>query len=151
MLTQPSGGHIRNTARLPASCWMTPYTTTTWAVVGFSRALRAEAASVGINVTALCPGYVDTKLLDEVVDPTASVRQGQFRTTAKGFQGRLLSPETVAAKGIEGLEQRRAVVVVGWFAHAMHAANRFAPAAMNLGVRVEVAKQRRDARKARRD
>ncbi len=150
MLTQPEGGWILNTASLaglmPAP-WMTPYTTSKWAVVGFSRALRAEAAGRKVVVTALCPGYVDTKLLDEVVDPSASVRQGDFRRTAKGFQGRLLTPAAVAAKGVDGLAAGKAVVVVGWFANVMHRANRFAPAGMNLGVRVEAAKQRRTARR----
>lgn len=152
MLTQPDGGYILNTASLaglmPAP-WMTPYTTSKWAIVGFSRALRAEAAGRKITVTALCPGYVDTKLLDEVVDPSASVRQGDFRTTAKGFQGRLLIPQSVAEHAVEGLAAGKAVVVVGWFAHAMQRANRFAPGVMNLGVRVEAAKQRRAARKRR--
>jgi NAD(P)-dependent dehydrogenase (short-subunit alcohol dehydrogenase family) len=50
MLTQPQGGWILNTASLaglmPAP-WMTPYTTSKWAIVGFSRALRAEAAGLG--------------------------------------------------------------------------------------------------------
>lgn len=150
MLTQPTGGHILNTASLaglmPAP-WMTPYTTTKWAVVGFSRALRAEAAGRNVTVTALCPGYTDTKLLDEVVDPSASVRQGDFRKTAKGFQGRLMTPEHVAAKGVEGLAAGKAVVVVGWFAHAMSRSNRFTPRTMDVGVRVEAAKQRRAARK----
>lgn len=152
MLTQPQGGWILNTASLaglmPAP-WMTPYTTSKWAIVGFSRALRAEAAGRRITVTALCPGYVDTKLLDEVVDPSASVRQGDFRKTAKGFQGRLMTPARVAEQAVEGLAAGKAVVVVGWFAHVMHSANRLAPAAMNLGVRVEAAKQRRGARKRR--
>lgn len=152
MLTQPDGGYILNTASLaglmPAP-WMTPYTTSKWAVVGFSRALRAEAAGRRITVTALCPGYTDTKLLDEVVDPSASVRPGDFRKTAKGFQGRLMTPRQVAEKAVEGLAAGKAVVVVGWFAQVMYRANRINPRTMDLGVRVEAAKQRRSARTRR--
>lgn len=152
MLIQPDGGYILNTASLaglmPAP-WMTPYTTSKWAVVGFSRALRAEAAGRKITVTALCPGYTDTKLLDEAVDPTASVRQGDFRKTAKGFQGKLMTPRQVAEKAVDGLAAGKAVVVVGWFAQVMYRSNRFNPRTMDLGVRVEAAKQRRSARKRR--
>lgn len=62
-------GHILNTASLagliPAPA-MLPYTTTKHAVVGLSTALRAETASMGVRVSVLCPGFVDTPLLDEI-------------------------------------------------------------------------------------
>ena len=107
MVTQPDGGYILNTASLaglmPAP-WMTPYTTSKWAIVGFSRALRAEAAGRKITVTALCPGYVDTKLLDEVVDPSASVRQG---ISARRRRGSRVGVRVEAAKQRRAARKRR--------------------------------------------
>lgn len=150
MRRQPGGGRILNLAPLaglmPAP-WMTPYTTSKWAVVGFSRTLAAEAAGEGVHVTVACPGYVDTTLLDSVVDPTASVRPGGFRDSATGLQRRLLTPDEVAAAAVGGLADGRRVVVIGWFAQLMSRANRFAPLAMDLGVRREAARQRRAARR----
>ena len=61
MVAQGGGGHIVNIASagglipLPGSI---PYSTTKYAVVGFSETLRAEAALHGIGVSAMCPGFV---------------------------------------------------------------------------------------------
>ena len=41
------------------------YTTSKFALVGLSETLRAEYSRHGIGVTALCPGLVDTNLVDE--------------------------------------------------------------------------------------
>ncbi|MBI3652226.1 MAG: SDR family oxidoreductase [Acidobacteria bacterium] len=60
-------GHIVNTASLagllPAP-FMVPYSATKHAVVGLSKSLRAEAADLGVKVTAICPGYIQTNIFD---------------------------------------------------------------------------------------
>lgn len=56
-------GHIVNTASLAGLIGyptMTPYSTTKFAVVGLSTSLRAEAKGLGVKVTAVCPGFVQT-------------------------------------------------------------------------------------------
>lgn len=61
-------GHIVNTASLagliPAPL-LTPYAMTKHAVVGLSTSLRAEAARHGVRVSVVCPGVIDTPLLDK--------------------------------------------------------------------------------------
>ena len=60
-------GHIVNTASMAG---LTPfpfsasYSTTKHAVVGLSKALRAQAASTGVRVSVLCPGVIRTPLLE---------------------------------------------------------------------------------------
>ncbi len=58
-------GHIVNTASI-AGLVPTPgatgYATTKHAVVGLSTGLRAEAAGLGVKVSAVCPGIIDTPL-----------------------------------------------------------------------------------------
>jgi NAD(P)-dependent dehydrogenase (short-subunit alcohol dehydrogenase family) len=59
-------GHIVNTASVAGllpSPFMGSYTTTKHAVVGLSRALRAEAARYGVRVSTLCPGVIRTPIL----------------------------------------------------------------------------------------
>jgi short-subunit dehydrogenase len=62
-MTARRSGYIVNTASLagllpfPTNL---PYTTSKHAVVGFSLALRAEAADLGVNVSVVCPGFVRT-------------------------------------------------------------------------------------------
>jgi NAD(P)-dependent dehydrogenase (short-subunit alcohol dehydrogenase family) len=56
-------GHIVNTASLAGLIGyptMTPYSTTKFAVVGLSTSLRAEAKGLGVKVTAVCPGFIQT-------------------------------------------------------------------------------------------
>jgi len=60
-------GHIINTASIAGLCpWPMEigYTTTKYAVVGLSQALRAEAADTGVRVSVLCPGTVKTPILE---------------------------------------------------------------------------------------
>ena len=60
-------GHIVNTASgagLAPAPLTVAYTTTKYAVVGLSTCLRPEAAVHGVRVSVLCPGPVDTPILD---------------------------------------------------------------------------------------
>jgi NAD(P)-dependent dehydrogenase (short-subunit alcohol dehydrogenase family) len=66
MVTQKRG-HIINTASLGGLIpepMATAYAATKHAVVGLSTSLRAEAADLGINVSVVCPGFVQTRALD---------------------------------------------------------------------------------------
>ena len=59
-------GHIVNTAStagLLPSPGITSYTATKHAVVGLSRALRAEGAARGVRVSAVCPGPIRTPII----------------------------------------------------------------------------------------
>ena len=61
------GGHIVNTASLAGMSTargMSVYTTSKYAVVGLTEALRADLADSGIGVSVLCPGVVDTNIFD---------------------------------------------------------------------------------------
>ncbi len=74
----------------------------------FSESIRLENAGSGIHVTALCPGFVDTPMVQ---------RDAAARRLPRQL---LLSPEGVARAGIDGVAENKAVVVpgVGWKAAA---------------------------------
>lgn len=66
MLKQKSG-HIINTASvagLTPDPGCTAYAATKHAIVGLCKSLRVEAARHGVRVSALCPGIVETPLLE---------------------------------------------------------------------------------------
>jgi NAD(P)-dependent dehydrogenase (short-subunit alcohol dehydrogenase family) len=46
--------------------WLSAYSATKAAVVGYTEAMSKELAPVGIKSTALCPGYVDTDMTEFV-------------------------------------------------------------------------------------
>lgn len=69
LMVRQGSGHIVNTASLAGLIGYpvhTPYATTKHAVVGLSISLRAEAADLGVRVSVVCPGYVDTGIFDAV-------------------------------------------------------------------------------------
>ncbi|GAA5059666.1 NAD(P)-dependent dehydrogenase (short-subunit alcohol dehydrogenase family) [Thermocatellispora tengchongensis] len=126
-------GHIVNTASvaglLPAPL-MLPYTASKHAVVGLSLALRAEAAAHGVRVTAVCPGFVDTPLLDHVnpgLPPTGIARHA--REGAVQVQGRLYPAHKLAADIMRGVARNRALVVAPGSARIAWLLARLAPEA----------------------
>jgi NAD(P)-dependent dehydrogenase (short-subunit alcohol dehydrogenase family) len=60
---------IVNTASIAGKSgqpWLSVYSATKAAVIGFSEATQKEVAGQGIQVTALCPGFVDTPMTEYV-------------------------------------------------------------------------------------
>lgn len=145
-------GHLLNTASLaglvPAPA-MLPYTTTKHAVVGLSTALRAEAAAVGVHVSVLCPGFVDTPLLDSI--HTGGPDGGQVlsvRRQIRRVQPRLMSADLVAERAIRGLERDTAIIAVGGVAQIMWRLNRYVPPVARGLVRLQASGARRMLPKA---
>jgi NAD(P)-dependent dehydrogenase (short-subunit alcohol dehydrogenase family) len=67
LLAQGGEAHIVNTgsvAGLAPIPGMAAYSTTKFAVVGLSEALRVELADQGIGVTVICPGSVNTRIIE---------------------------------------------------------------------------------------
>ena len=57
--------------------WLSVYSATKAGVVGFSQATQKEVAGEGIQVTAFCPGFVDTPMTEfvkEQVKPEEMIR-----------------------------------------------------------------------------
>jgi NAD(P)-dependent dehydrogenase (short-subunit alcohol dehydrogenase family) len=129
-LVAQGGGHILNTASaagLVPAPGMLPYTTTKHAVVGLSTALRAEGASVGVRVSVLCPAFVDTSMLDNLYAAPPSMGGPSVRSRVRLLQPRLLTPEQVARRGVDGLAAGRAVIPVGVLAQVLWRTLRYAP------------------------
>ena len=71
---------IVNTASVAGKAgqgWLSIYSATKAGVIGFSQATQSEIGNAGIQVTALCPGFVDTPMTDFVkgqVEAEAMIR-----------------------------------------------------------------------------
>lgn len=123
-----SGGHILNVASLAA--WMpipnqNVYAATKAYVLSFSQALHDEfkATKCGVTVTALCPGYTATKMMD---NPDQG---GKLLVPANLLQ----SAEEVAQQGIDACLAGQPTIVTGL-------ANRFSAALTHLFPRMTLAK-----------
>src|SRR5262249_60353863 len=95
-------GHIVNPASLAGllpSPLLTPYAMTKHAVVGLSLSLRAEAAAYGVGVTVVCPGVVDTPILDKNGPddlPASALFAGHVREIFRHYQPRFYSADRLA-------------------------------------------------------
>jgi NAD(P)-dependent dehydrogenase (short-subunit alcohol dehydrogenase family) len=131
IMLEQGHGHILNTASLaglvPAPM-MLPYTTTKHAVVGMSLALRAEAAPKGVRVSAICPGFVDTPLLDNANPDLPATEAGSHaREAALKVQRKLYTPEALARDVLRGIDKNQALIVAPASARAAWRGVRLSP------------------------
>lgn len=115
IMLEQRAGHIVNTASLAGlvqPALMIPYTATKAAVVALSIALRAEGASRGVRVSALCPGFVDTPLLDNVNPdlPPTGVNDESRRHIGR-FQPRMYTADRLARDVLRGVARNRPVIL----------------------------------------
>lgn len=108
---------VASVAGLRGSAYVAPYVASKHGVVGLMRALSAELLKTGVTVNAVCPGYVETEMLEESIARVME-KTGRDRETARrGFaesnpNHRLIQPEEVAA-AIVWLASDAAVSVTG--------------------------------------
>ncbi|MBX3271323.1 MAG: SDR family oxidoreductase [Sandaracinaceae bacterium] len=124
IMARQRSGHIVNVASvaglvpLPGEI---SYTTSKWAVVGLSRALRAEAADLGVKVTVVCPGTVATPIY------ATSPIVGFDRDAVLAMWPRGMAPDACARELLEGVAKNRAEVVITGHARALRALERLSP------------------------
>lgn len=129
MLEQGSG-HIVNMASaagLIGQPGMSTYCGTKHAVVGLSSSLRYEVARSGVGVTTICPGYVQTPLLDKV-KLVGKLDTDKIRTRVKRDAARnQLTAEMVAARTLKAIRRNEAFATIGKDANMAYYARRLAP------------------------
>ncbi len=134
-------GHIVNTASaagLAPAVMTAAYSASKHGVVGLSLALRPEAALHGVRVSVLCPGAVDTPILDQL--PPADLPPLPVGTpTGREYMQILgLKPRPAAATArvaLRGVARNRAVIPGDATTRAIWYLQRLSPAAMDLGGR----------------
>ncbi|TIX36835.1 MAG: SDR family oxidoreductase, partial [Mesorhizobium sp.] len=93
---------VASTAGLKGYPYVAAYVAAKHGVVGLMRALAVETAKSGITVNAVCPGFVETEMLESAVQrivQTTGRSSEQARTSlaATNPQGRFIQPEEIAA------------------------------------------------------
>lgn len=117
IMREQGHGHIVNTASiagLTATAGATPYTVSKHAVVGLSLGLRLDGSLCGIRVSALCPGFVDTPIIESDapadLPPIPTMARVDLREMVERM-GRLYSPERLAQATMRGLARDQAIIV----------------------------------------
>jgi len=96
---------IASSAGLKGYAYTAAYAASKHGAVGLTRALAVEYARTNLTVNAVCPGFTDTDLVDDVVtrirDKTGrSAEEARAELARFNPQGRLVTPQEVAAAAV---------------------------------------------------
>lgn len=98
--------NVASLAGLVGTAYVTAYTASKHALVGFTRALATEVEGSGVTVNALCPGFVATDIVWNGARNVAARTGKSFEDAVQAMAdlnpgGRLLSPDEVAAAAVD--------------------------------------------------
>jgi NAD(P)-dependent dehydrogenase (short-subunit alcohol dehydrogenase family) len=140
LMVRQRHGHIVNVASaaglIPLAGEIS-YVTSKYAVVGLSHTLRAEAADLGVKVSVVCPGKIETP----IYDTSRVVNFDKEAILALWPAG--ISPERCAEIILRGVERNKATIVVTRFAKILWALQRLSPTAMIWATRGYTRKMRK--------
>lgn len=96
---------IASTAGLKGYSYVAPYCAAKHGVIGLTRALAHELARTGITVNAICPGFIETPLLDrsvtEIIEKTGMSDSDARKTLVAGNpQKRFVQTDEVAGSAL---------------------------------------------------
>lgn len=136
-------GHIVNTAStagLVPVPLLLAYSMTKHAVVGLSTGLRAEGAELGVKVSVVCPGFIDTPIFDRTtyVNTTKELTWSVLPPGVK-----LMRPEDCARTALRGVSRNKSIIPVQSPAYIMWWLNRISPRIMDGQMQKSVKRYRK--------
>lgn len=143
VMIKQGSGHIVNTASgagLVPSPLLTAYSTTKHAVVGLSTGLRAEGAELGVKVSVVCPGFIDTPIFDstEYVNTSKTI---VWSILPPGIK--MMSAADCARVALRGVARNKGIIPVQAPACIMWWLNRLNPRILDAQSRKTLAKYRK--------
>ncbi len=113
MIKAGRGGHLVNVssaAGLFGLPWHAPYSASKFGLRGISEVLRYDLRRHGIHVSLVCPGGVDTGLVNTVEIVGFDRNHPEVRALTEHFRRRAITPEHAAKAILRGIRRRRYMV-----------------------------------------
>lgn len=131
MVERGQGGHVVNVASAAAflaAPEMPVYSTSKFAVLGFSESLRADMARHDIGVSAICPGFINTPIVaNTIMEGEMGADAGVRERIMKFYEKRNYTPAQVAAGVLTAVRRNRGVQPVSPESWAMYYGKRLMP------------------------
>jgi short-subunit dehydrogenase len=131
MVARARGGYVVNVASAAAfftQSELAAYGASKHGLVGLSQALADELAEHGIGVSVVCPGFVDTPILERARIRGEVDAEARRRVATEFLHWRGLSAERVAERIVRAAERGTPHVAVGIEAQALWLISRLSPA-----------------------
>ena len=135
-MLERNSGKILNVASIAAfqpGPYMSVYYASKAFVLSFTEAVRNETRKTGVNVSALCPGPVETEF-----EKSSELTKSKLFSRLKP-----VTAEKVAYVGYKGLMKNRAVIIPGFFNRFAVTAGVFVP----TGIKVNIARRIQEKKK----
>jgi NAD(P)-dependent dehydrogenase (short-subunit alcohol dehydrogenase family) len=135
MVKRGRGGHVVNISSIAGIFGMgvlNAYTTTKFGVFGLSESLRDELSPHRIGVTTVCPGFINTPIMEATEYRGAQAAPEMIAHSKKMVRKRNYSPERVGACILDGVRNNVGVLPVTPEAWAIYGLKRMSPGLMAM-------------------
>ena len=147
LMVRQGVGHIVNLSSIegllpfPGSA---PYVASKYAVLGFTQTLWVEGGHFGVRASAVCPGFVRTRIFEDA----DWVRVNREKAMARGniFEKFSASPEKCAEVILKGVARNKPIILVTGPAHFMWRLARLSPVGVMKAVKKDFDRWRESVR-----
>ncbi|MCD2262970.1 SDR family oxidoreductase [Dietzia aurantiaca] len=127
---------VSSAAGLLGLPWHAAYSAAKFGIRGIAEVLRFDLAPYDIGVHLVCPGAVDTPLVGSIEIAGVDRSNPEVAKTAAQFQRHAVTPDQAAESMIEGVRKGRYIVYTSPDIRLAFAAQKFAPPAYKLAMRL---------------
>lgn len=146
LVERGTGGHIVNVSSMAAYAplqSLNAYCTSKAATYMFSDCLRAELDAADVGLTTICPGVIDTNIINTTrFDPPAGKQSAQVAGRrghlGKMFALRRYGPDKVANAILSSVKKKKPIRPVAPEAYALYGLSRLAPQGLRNAARMRV-------------
>ena len=136
LMVKQGFGHIVNIASIAGLIGFPTnisYATSKSAVIGLSRSLRFEGAELGVKVSVVCPGYIDTGIYD-----ASTYLRADRKKVIANIKFKMMDVKKAAQLILKGVTRNKAVITFPFYAVLLWWFYRLNPSLLNPFIRKTV-------------